>query len=229
MPDLVTETASIIDHALLQPTLTQEALEAGCRAAIGWRTASVCVLPFFVRRCAELLRETGIRPSTVIGFPHGTHHKSVKRAEVRQALADGAEELDMVVNLSWVASGAWDDVRRELHDLLAATHEAGAKGKVILETGYWSEDQKVRLCSICAEVGADWVKTSTGFGPSGATVADVALLRRHSPPQVQVKAAGGIRTLAAVLELRTAGATRIGTSRTAEILKECRDRSSPKR
>ena len=218
------DIAKMIDHSLLQPTLSRQELEAGCRLALAYDVASVCILPYWLKRCAELLRGSGVRASTTIGFPHGGHAAAVKLAEAQRALDDGGEELDMVVNLSAVLSGDWDYVRQDLGAVIDAAHRRAQKVKVIFENCYLKDEHKVRLCQICGELGADWVKTSTGYGPGGATAADVALMRQHSPPHVQVKAAGGVRTLDALLAMRELGATRVGASRTAEMLDECRRR-----
>jgi len=218
------DIAKMIDHSLLNPVLAREELEAGCRLAAEYDVATVCILPYYLRRCAEILRGSAVKPSTTIGFPHGGHASAVKVAEARQALADGGRELDMVVNLSAVLSGDWDYVRQDLRGVIDITHAAGQKVKVIFENCYLKDPHKVRLCQVCGELGADWVKTSTGYGSGGATLEDVRLMRRHSPPRVQVKAAGGIRDLDALLAFRAAGATRVGASRTRDILDECRRR-----
>lgn len=218
------DIAKMIDHSLLNPVLTEDELERGCRLAREYDVASVCIMPCALRRCAELLSGSGVLPSTTIGFPHGGHATAVKLAEVRQALADGGKELDAVVNISWVRSGRWDRVREEIRELTEETHAGGAKIKIIFENCYLDDPQKIHLCEICGEVGVDWVKTSTGFGPGGATLEDLRLMRKHSPPHVQVKAAGGIRSLDRLLEVRAIGVTRCGASRTAEILDECRRR-----
>ncbi|MCX7591608.1 MAG: deoxyribose-phosphate aldolase, partial [Kiritimatiellae bacterium] len=188
------QIAAVIDHALLHPTLTERELEHGCVEAVGFKVAGVCIVPHYLKRCAEILKGTGVKIGTTIGFPHGGQSTKVKLAEVDRALADGAEELDMVVNISRVLSGNWSYVSGEIRAIVETVHAGRARLKVIFETCYLSEEQKVRLCSVCGDLGVDWVKTSTGFGPSGATAADVRLLRRHSPPQVQIKAAGGIHT-----------------------------------
>jgi deoxyribose-phosphate aldolase len=218
------EIAGMIDHSLLPPTLKAADLEAGCLAARGFGVASVCILPYYLKRCAGILKGSAVKASTTIGFPHGGHTTAVKIAEARQALADGGEELDMVVNVSQVLSGNWDYVRREIDELTRITHDAGQKIKVIFENCYLHEPHKIRLCEICGELRADWVKTSTGFGTGGATAEDIALMRKHSPPHVQVKGAGGIRDLDTLLKFRGLGATRVGCSRTAEVLAECRQR-----
>jgi deoxyribose-phosphate aldolase len=216
--------AKMLDHSLLAPNLTMSELEAGCQLALAYDVASVCILPYYVRRCAEILRGSTVKPSTVIGFPHGGHTTATKRAEAVDALGAGAEELDMVVNISQVLSERWDPVTQDIRAVVEAAHAAGQKVKVIFENCYLQEVHKVRLCQICSELGADQVKTSTGYGSGGATLEDVRLMRRHAAPGVQVKAAGGVRELDKVLEFREAGATRVGASRTREILDECRRR-----
>jgi deoxyribose-phosphate aldolase len=218
------EIAKMIDHSLLNPALTTQELDAGCKLARQYEVASVCILPYYLVRCAELLRGSGVHPSTTIGFPHGANTTGVKIAEIQQALKDCGTELDAVINIGKARSGDWDYVRREIETLTRATHGGRAKIKVIFENAYLDDATKVRLCEICGEIGVDWVKTSTGFAATGATVADVKLMRAHSPSHVQVKAAGGVRTLDALLEFRAAGATRVGSSSTAQILEECRKR-----
>jgi deoxyribose-phosphate aldolase len=216
--------AKMIDHSLLSPTLTISDLEAGCRLAIAYQTASVCIMPYYLRRCAEMLRDYAVAPSTTIGFPHGGHTTAVKRAEAEQAIRDGGEELDMVVNISMVLSGRWDEVRQDIAAVVNVAHDAGRKVKVIFENCYLKYEHKIRLCEICGELRADWVKTSTGYGSGGSTLDDLRLMRKHSPPHVQVKAAGGIRDLDSLLAAREVGVTRCGASRTAEILNDCRKR-----
>lgn len=218
------DVAKMIDHSLLNPVLTDKELEQGCRLALEYDVASVCILPYYLGRCAEILRGSTVRASTTIGFPHGGHTTAVKVAEAKQALADGGQELDTVVNISKVLSGDWDYVRSELAAVIDLTHARGQKVKVIFENCYLNDGQKIRLCEICGELGADWVKTSTGYGSGGATIEDLKLMRRHSPASVQVKAAGGIRDLDKLLEVRALGVTRVGATRTAGILDECRRR-----
>ena len=217
--------AGMIDHALLDPTLGRADLEAGSRLARESSVASVCIVPWAVPLCAEILAGSGVRTSTTIGFPHGANATATKLAEARAALADGATELDMVVNLSWVLDGAWQAVGDEIGAIATATHDSGGKLKVIFENACLDDAQKIRLCEICGEAGADWVKTSTGFGPGGATEADIALMRRHAPATCGVKAAGGIRDLDTLLRFRALGADRVGASRTAAIIDEARRRA----
>jgi deoxyribose-phosphate aldolase len=175
-------------------------------------------------RCVDILAGNPVKPSTTIGFPHGGHTTAVKQAEAERALADGCEELDMVVNISKVLSGDWDYVRRDIGPVVDAAHGLGRKVKVIFENCYLKDSQKVRLCEICGEMNADWVKTSTGYGAGGATIEDLRLMREHAPAHVQVKAAGGIRDLDKLLQVRQLGVSRVGASRTREILDDCRHR-----
>src|SRR5215467_13990654 len=175
------DVAKIIDHSILSPAATVAELEAGCRLARQFEVATVCLLPYYVQRCAELLRGSSVEPCTVIGFPHGADATGIKLAESEQALKDGATELDAVINISKARSGDWEYVRREIQALTEATHAGGAKIKIIFENAYHDDAAKIRLCQICGEIGVNWVKTSTGFAPSGATVADVKLMRKHSP------------------------------------------------
>jgi deoxyribose-phosphate aldolase len=218
------DVAKMIDHSLLNPTLTWDELEHGIALALAYDVASVCIMPYALKHCAERLRGSNVRASTTIGFPHGGHSTAIKVAEARQALADGGEELDMVVNISKVLSGDWPYVEQDIREVVEATHAAGRKVKVIFENAYLNDDQKIQLCEICAELGADWVKTSTGYAPTGATDADLMLMRKHSPPSVQVKAAGGIRDLDALLRVRALGVTRCGATRTASMMDEARRR-----
>ncbi len=218
------DIAKMIDHALLRPELTAEQLDEGIRTARTYDVASVCIMPYYVRRCAELLAGSTVKPGTTVGFPHGGHTTAVKVAEAQQALDDGAAELDMVVNISKVLSGDWDYVRADLRAVIDTAHARGAKVKVIFENCYLNDAQKIRLCEMCGELHADWAKTSTGFGPGGATLEDLRLMRQHCPPHVQIKAAGGVRDLDMALAVRQVGCTRFGCTRTAEVLDECRRR-----
>jgi deoxyribose-phosphate aldolase len=218
------DVAKMIDHSLLNPTLSRADLDAGIELALLYDAASICILPYALKRCSERTRGSAVRASTTIGFPHGGHTTAVKLAETRQALADGGEELDMVVNISKVLSLDWAYVSAEIAAVVAETHAAGQKVKVIFENAYLRDEHKIRLCEICSEVGADWVKTSTGYAPSGSTDEDLVLMRRHAAPQVQVKAAGGIRDLDALLRVRALGVTRAGATRTADMLEDARRR-----
>jgi len=213
--------AQCIDHSLLNPNLKADAALAGCREALEWGVAAVCIMPCYVRLCAEILRGSAVVPCTVVGFPHGTQTSDTKLFEIRQSLAHGARELDMVVNVPAVVSENWEYVHEEIRAATHEIHNHGARLKLIFETGFLSDAQKIRLCKLCVDLGVDWAKTSTGFGPTGATPSDVTLMVDHCNPRVQVKAAGGVRDLQAVLMFRSMGCTRIGCSRTASILAEC--------
>lgn len=218
------QIAKMIDHSLLNPTLNTGALEQGIQLALAYDVASVCIMPYYLKRCADLLAGSTVKASTTIGFPHGGHTTAIKVAEAERALADGGQELDMVVNISKVLSGDWDYVRADIQAVIDVTHAAGQKVKVIFENCYLNDEHKIALCRICGEVGADWVKTSTGYGSGGATLEDLKLMRAHSPAHVQVKAAGGVRTLDQLLAVRQVGATRCGATATAAILDEAKAR-----
>jgi deoxyribose-phosphate aldolase len=218
-PDL----AKMIDHSLLVPTMTIRELEQGIDLAIAYDVASVCIMPYYLKRCSERLAGTSVQSSTTIGFPHGGHRASIKRAETIAALEDGCQELDVVVNISQVLSLQWDYVRDELAMLTELAHDAGQKIKVIFENCYLQDAHKIELCKICSDLEVDWVKTSTGYGSSGATLDDLKLMRANTPPSVQVKAAGGVRDLKTLLEVRQIGVSRCGSSRTAELLNPARE------
>jgi deoxyribose-phosphate aldolase len=218
------DVAKMIDHSLLNPTIPVADLEQGIRLAREYDVASVCILPYYLRRCAEALAGSSVKASTTIGFPHGGHTTAIKIAEAKQALADGGEELDMVVNISKVLSLDWAYVNEDIRSVIEVAHERGMKVKVIFENCYLNDEQKIRLCEICSSLNADWVKTSTGYGSGGATLEDLALMRRHAAPHVQVKAAGGVRDLDALLKVRALGVTRCGATRTAGMLEEARRR-----
>jgi deoxyribose-phosphate aldolase len=224
MNPTVDDIAGMIDHSFLKPTMTIDELERGCHEAVELNVASVCLLPFYVPRCAMILSGTRVKTSTTIGFPHGGHTTAVKIFESKTALDQGCQELDMVVNINWVLSGEFQKVEYEIGEIVRVTHAAGQKLKVIFENCYLNDEQKIRLCQICGNLNVDWVKTSTGFGTSGATLDDLVLMRRNSPEHVQVKASGGIGDLDTVLKFREAGVTRIGSSRTRQILGDFRHR-----
>ncbi len=218
------EIAGMIDHSLLNPVLTDQAMEEGCRLAVHYGVATVCIKPYYLRRCAELLAGSSVKPTTTIGFPHGGHSTAVKVAEARSALSDGALELDMVVNIGKVLTLDWNYVTRDIAEVTWEVHDSGALIKVIFENCFLESGHKIALCKICGEVGADFVKTSTGFGGGGATIEDLKLMRAHAPAHVQVKAAGGVRDFDRLLEVRAIGVTRVGASATAAILDEARRR-----
>ena len=216
------DVSKMIDHSLLSPVLTGRQLEEGCRIAVDYNVASVCIMPYYLRRCSEILKGSTVMAGTTVGFPHGGHTTAVKLAEAEQALDDGGQELDMVANISKVLSGDWDYVRAEIKVVIDLIHARDQKVKIIFENCFLEDRQKIKLCEICGELNVDWVKTSTGYGSGGTTIEDLKLMRKHSPKHVQVKAAGGIRDLDALLEVRALGVTRVGASRTTDILDECK-------
>jgi deoxyribose-phosphate aldolase len=219
------DVAKAIDHSLLRPELDDDAVRDGCAVAREYDVASVCVRPADVATAHELLAGSDVRVGTVIGFPHGAHATAIKVAEAERAMADGAVELDMVLNIGALRSGRDADVREDIAAVVGAAR-GRAIVKVILENAYLDRDQKVRGCRLAEAAGADFVKTSTGFAPSGATVEDLRLMRRTVSDRVQVKAAGGVRTLDALLEALNAGATRVGATATKAILDEYRAQSA---
>ena len=210
--------AKRIDHSLLGPTMTEAELEAGCRLAADYEVASVCIKPFAVPIAARLLAGTGVQVGTTIGFPHGGHATAIKALEARRAVDDGATELDMVINIGQAIGGHWSAVRDDIAAITDLAHQHRAIVKVIFENCYLDDEQKARLCQICGEVNADFVKTSTGYGTGGATKEDILLMRRSSPGHVKVKAAGGMRDLDSAIAFAELGCERLGLSRTADIL-----------
>jgi len=224
MPWTYEAIAKRIDHSLLTPTLTPDELAEGCRLAARYQVASVCIKPFAVKLASEILRGSDVAVGTTIGFPHGGHSTAVKVFESQQAIADGATELDMVINIGQALGGQWELVRDDIAQVTKAAHDGGAIVKVIFENCYLSDAQKIKLCEICGEVRADYVKTSTGYGTGGATHENLILMRKASPPHVKLKAAGGVRDLDAMIAVAELGCDRIGASRTAEILDELKSR-----
>jgi deoxyribose-phosphate aldolase len=220
------EIAKTIDHSLLRPELDDAFIEAGCRLAAEYDVAAVCCRPSDVPRVASLLAGTDVAVDAVVGFPHGSHRTETKVFEARQALADGATELDMVINIGALRSGRDADVRADIAAVVEVAHAAGAIVKVILENAYLTDDEKVRGCQAAEAAGADFVKTSTGFAPSGATHADLILMRRSVSPHVGIKAAGGIRSLDALLAVLELGVTRVGATQTKAILDDFRARKA---
>jgi deoxyribose-phosphate aldolase len=229
--DKVTELAKMIDHSILQPTMTDEDLKKQCAVARKYAVASVCVKPYAVVQAVELLKGSSVKVGCVIGFPHGNSSTAVKVFEAEQACNEGAVEIDMVINIGKAVGGDWAYVEKEIKAVTDICHQSKAIIKVIFETDYVTQQEdKIRLCEICTRVGADFVKTSTGYGfvklPSGdfnykgATVADIELMRKHSGPKVQVKCAGGVRTLDDLLKMKAAGASRSGATATEMILTE---------
>jgi len=238
------ELARMIDHSLLQPTLTDQELEDGCKLAARYGVASVCIKPYAVKRAAEWLKGTGVLVGAVIGFPHGNSATESKRYETELACRDGAVEIDMVINIGKALSGDWDYVERDIKAVCDEAHQRGAKVKVIFENdhlvkggaGLGSDDFKRKLGQLCERAGADWVKTSTGYGfvkqpdgsynYKGATEHDLKLMRASVSSKVQVKAAGGVRDLDGLILVRDLGATRCGATATAVMLDEYRRREA---
>ena len=238
------QLAKMIDHSLLQPTMTDQEMEAGCRLAAKYGVASVCIKPYSVRRAVELLRGSGVLVGCVIGFPHGNSATESKRYETELACREGAVEIDMVINIGKALSGDWDYVERDIRAVCDEAHRHGAKVKVIFENDYLTkggaglgaDDLKKKLCQISERAGADWVKTSTGYGfikgadgkysYQGATEHDLRLMRAACSPKVQVKAAGGVRDLDGLILVRDLGATRCGATATAAMLDEFRRREA---
>lgn len=220
------QIAKVIDHSLLRPELTEAETIAGCELALRYHVATVCVKPCYVPLAAQILAGSDVLVSTVVGFPHGGNTTHAKVFEAREAIAQGARELDMVMNIGQLRSGNHDAVRDDVRAVVEEAHASGVKVKVILENAYLSDEEKVIACRLCEEAGADWVKTSTGFAPSGATIADLKLMRASVGPQVQVKAAGGVRTLDALLDVIEAGCSRSGATATAAMLDEFKQRKA---
>jgi deoxyribose-phosphate aldolase len=217
-PETVTvaQIAKLIDHSLLRPELTSHDVRAGCQVAARYSVASVCVRPADVILAADLLRGTDVLVGTVVGFPHGSNATETKAAEAALAVGQGAAEIDMVLNIGWLRSGKVTDVEA---DIRAVVHAAnGATVKVILENAYLTRDQIVEGCRAVERAGADFVKTSTGFAPGGATMEDLVLMRSAVSPAVEVKAAGGVRTLDTLLAMAAIGVARFGATATATIL-----------
>ncbi|MCG8587042.1 MAG: deoxyribose-phosphate aldolase [Pirellulales bacterium] len=238
------ELAKMIDHSLLHPTMTDAELEAGCRLAAEYNVASVCIKPYAVKQAVEWLRGSDVKVGAVIGFPHGNSCTESKRYETELACRDGAVEIDMVINVGKALSGDWEYVEQDVKAVCDETHQHGAKVKVIFENDYLtnggaglsSDDFKRKLCEICERAGADWVKTSSGYGfvkqadgsysYRGATEHDLQLMRASCSPSVQVKAAGGVRDLDGLIRVRDLGGTRCGATATAAMLDDYRRREA---
>src|SRR5208337_1079496 len=241
------ELAQMIDHSLLHPTLTDQEMEEGCRQAARYQVASVCLKPYHVERAVQLLKGSGVKVGAVIGFPHGNSATEVKRFETEVACRHGAVEIDMVTNLGKALSGEWDFVEEDIRAVCEMAHQRHAKVKVILENDYLAnggaglsgDEFKRKLCQIAERAGADWVKTSTGYGfvkgadgkfsCRGATEPDLKLMRAAVSAKVQLKAAGGVRDLDALMRVRDLGATRCGTSSTVPLLEEYKKRAAAER
>lgn len=241
------ELAKMIDHSLLHPTMTDQELENGCKVAAHYDVASVCIKPYAVKRAAELLKGSGVFVGAVIGFPHGNSTTESKRYETELACRDGAIEIDMVINIGKALSGDWNYVEQDVRAVCDEAHKHGAKVKVIFENDYLTDggaglsgdDFKRKLCELCDRAGADWVKTSSGYGfikqpgggynYKGATEHDLALMRASVSAKVQVKAAGGVRDLDGLIKVRDLGASRCGATATAAMLDEYRRREAAKK
>jgi deoxyribose-phosphate aldolase len=232
---IVKDLAKMIDHSILQPIHTDEDLIKQCEVALQYNVASVCVKPYAVVMAVRKLKGSSVAVGCVIGFPHGNSSTKVKVFEAEQACKDGAREIDMVINIGKALGGDWAYVESEIKAVTDVCHKNNSIVKVIFETDYLTRDEdKIRLCEICTRAGADFVKTSTGYGfvkqpdgnfnYKGATLADVELMRKHSGPAVQVKCAGGVRTLDDLLKMKEAGATRSGATATETILTDAMKR-----
>jgi deoxyribose-phosphate aldolase len=223
-PTSSSDVAALVDHTLLKAEATRNDIERICGEALQYRFASVCVNSVFIHQVSEALRNSPVKRCVVVGFPLGANLSAVKLDEARMALEQGAQEIDMVIHIGALKAGDDAVVRREIESLSRAVHEGRAILKVIIETALLREEEKVRACRVARDAGADFVKTSTGFSTSGATVADVALMRREVGHEIGVKASGGVRTLDDLLAMVDAGATRIGTSNGVKIMQEALDK-----
>ncbi len=219
------EVAGTIDHSLLKPELSIDQILEGCDLADQYKVVSVCVRPADVPVAAERLSDSPVAVGTVVGFPHGSSTTVVKVKEAEQAMADGAVELDMVLNIGWLISGRYEQVEKDIQAVVQAAGD-DALVKVILENAYLTDDQKVKGCQLSESAGAHYVKTSTGYAPTGATIADLRLMRATVGPNVKVKAAAGVRTLDSLLAVMEAGATRCGATQTAAMLDDYLARTS---
>ena len=220
------DIAKMIDHSLLRPQLTREEVIEGCKLAKEYDVASVCVKPCDVRVAVDVLKGSNVLVTTVIGFPHGSHRTDVKVFEAEKALDDGAVELDMVLNIGRLLSREFDYVEQDIRAIVDVAHRRGFIVKVILENYYLTDELKEIACKICEKVGADFVKTSTGFAPGGATIEDLKLMRKSVKPSIQVKAAGGVRTLDGALAVRAVGGVRFGATATKSIMEEAYKREA---
>lgn len=231
------DLAGMLDHSLLHPTMTDKELEDGCRLAAKYQAASVCIKPYAVKTAKKLLKGTGVRVGAVVGFPHGSNTTEVKRYETEVACRDGATEIDVVINIGKALSGDWDYVKKDIRAVVREAHRGGAIVKVIFENDFITDDKlKVMLCKVCEAARADFVKTSTGYGfvkgqdgkysYQGATEHDLKLMRASCSSRVQVKAAGGVRDLDALIRCRDLGVARVGATATAAMMDEYRRRQT---
>ena len=222
--DTTRDVAAMIDHTLLRPDATRNDIEEVCREAVEYGFATVCVNPTWVATCARQLRGSAVKVCSVVGFPLGATTADVKHYETHRAIFDGASEIDMVINVGALKSGEVRAMERDVEAVTAPCRDAGALSKVIIEAAFLTDEEKVTACTLARAAGADFVKTSTGFGTGGATVADVALMRKVVGEKMGVKAAGGVRDYEGVKALVAAGATRIGASAGVRIVQESRGR-----
>lgn len=216
------QVAKTIDHALLRPDMSRDEVAEGCAVALKYDVASVCCKPADVAFCADILRGSDVHVGTVVGFPHGNSATSTKVFETKQVVADGATEIDVVINIGWMKSGMYDQVRDEISAVVEAAQ--GNQVKVILENAYLTKEEIVKACQLCEAAGADYVKTSTGFAPTGAILEDVQLMRASVSSKVEVKSAGGVKSLDMLLSFMDAGVKRSGASGTAAMLDEFKER-----
>lgn len=214
------DIARMIDHSLLNPKYTEEEIRQGCELAKECRCATVCVRPCDVPLAMEILKDTDVLVTTVIGFPHGSNLTEVKVYETELAIRQGCKEIDMVLNIGWLLSGEYDKVEADIRAVTETAHASDVVVKVILENSYLTDEQKIAACRICERAGADYTKTSTGYAPTGATLHDLRLMRAHTPERMKVKAAGGVRKLDDALLVRAVGGSRFGCTRTKEMLDE---------
>ncbi len=212
------EIAAMIDHSLLKPTLTDAEIEEGCRIADRYKVASVCVRPSDVKLAKQVLKDSKVIVTTVIGFPHGTTTTLTKVIEAREAIENGAAELDMVINIGKLKSKEYDYVKQDIKAVTEAAHRKNVLIKVIFENCYLTEEEIIQACKLCNEVGVDFVKTSTGYGTGGAEDKDIRIMRKYADPHIQIKAAGGIRTLERAIEVKELGCTRFGCTATVGIM-----------
>ena len=213
----------MIDHTLLKNTAVKKDIELLCSQALEYSFATVCVHPFYVGICSSLLHRTSTKVCTVIGFPHGMHKTGAKVSETLQALHDGAQEIDMVIQVGALLDGEKDIVWNDIRSVTDTAHQSGALVKVIIETCLLNTDQKIMAAELVADAGADFIKTSTGFAGGGAIASDILLLRKHLPAEIGIKASGGISTYQSALEMIEAGAQRIGTSNGIHIINELKN------
>jgi deoxyribose-phosphate aldolase len=220
------DIAQMIDHSLLRPDMTRQEVAEQCEIAHEYECSTVCVKPCDVEVAQEILKDSPCKVTSVIGFPHGSNLTEVKLLEARRAIEQGCEEIDMVLNIDRLKSGDLDLVEADVKAVCDIAHSSNVKVKVIFENFYLTDDEIVVACKLCTNVGADWVKTSSGYAGGGATVEDLTLMRANTPAHIQVKAAGGVRTLDGALTVRKIGCTRFGATATIKIVEEAREREA---